>query len=50
MNILNDEEKTNLKSQFATSNSCVGARKEFRVFTEQGVAMLATTLKSKAAT
>ena len=37
-----------LKSQFATSKG--GSRKGHTVFTEQGVAMLATTLKSKIAT
>ena len=48
--VLNIEEEKNLKSQFATSNSWGGARKGFRVFTEQGVAMLTTILKSKVAT
>ena len=43
---LTDEE--NLRSQFATSNQKSthgGRRYEVRVFTEQGVAMLATILK-----
>ena len=37
-----------MKSQFATSKG--GSRKGHFVFTEQGVAMLATILKSKVAT
>ena len=48
--VLNIEEEKNLKSQIATSNSWGGARKGFRVFTEQGVAMFTTILKSKIAT
>lgn len=38
-----------LKSKFSTSNSRGGSRKGHRVFTEEGVAMLATVLKSKTA-
>ena len=48
--ILDNTEETILKSQIATSSSWGGARKGFRVFTEQGVAMLATILKSTIAT
>ena len=48
--VLTKEEELNLKSQFATSSSWGGSRKGYRVFTEQGVAMLATILKSKVAT
>ena len=49
---LTNEEYKNLKSKISTSNSNEygGRRKIPRVFTEQGVAMLATILKSKAAT
>ena len=47
--VLTKEEELNLKSQFATSSSWGGSRKGYRVFTEQGVAMLATILKSKVA-
>lgn len=45
------EEYKNLKSNFSTSswNNYGGRRKLPRVFTEQGVAMLATILKSKIA-
>jgi len=38
-----------LKSKFSTSKSRGGSRKGHRVFTEEGVAMLATILKSKTA-
>lgn len=48
--VLTSDEEMFLKSHFATSNSWGGARKGYRVFTEQGVAMLATILKSKVAT
>ena len=51
--ILNEKDILNLRSQFATSsleNSHGGRRYDIRVFTEQGVAMLATVLKSKVAT
>ncbi len=49
---LNDEESNNLRSKFSTSkiNSHGGRRYNQRVFTEQGVYMLATILKSKEAT
>ncbi len=43
------EEEENLKSKFSTS-SWGGRRKSIKVFTEQGVYMLATILKSKIAT
>ncbi|MFH0838249.1 MAG: ORF6N domain-containing protein [Patescibacteria group bacterium] len=39
----------NLKSQFATSRSWGGKRKPPRAFTEQGVAMLSSVLKSSQA-
>ena len=45
---ISDNEYFSLKSQFATSKG--GSRKGHSVFTEQGVAMLATVLKSKIAT
>ena len=51
--ILNENELQNLRSQFATSSSTTnygGRRYTPRVFTEQGVYMLATILKSKVAT
>ena len=51
--ILNTEEEINLRSHFATSNinNNLGRRRyKIRVFTEQGVAMLATILKSQIAT
>lgn len=49
---LTDDEYLNLKSQIATSNlnEHGGRRKTPRVFTEHGVAMLATILKSSTAT
>ena len=50
---LNEFELQNLRSQFATSSSTTnygGRRYIPRVFTEQGVYMLATVLKSKTAT
>jgi len=49
---LNDEESNNLRSKISTSkiNSHGGRRYNQRVFTEQGVYMLATILKSKEAT
>lgn len=47
---LNKEEFENWKSHFATSNSIVmGARKLPYVFTEQGIAMLSSVLKSQTA-
>ena len=49
---LTHEEYNNLKSKFSTSslNGYGGRRKLPRVFTEQGVAMLSTILKSSTAT
>ena len=50
---LTDQEYLNLRSKFSTSSleySYGGRRYNPRVFTEQGVAMLATILKSKVAT
>ena len=50
--ILSDNDVHNLRSQFATSsssNNYGGRRYNPRVFTEQGVYMLATILKSKEA-
>ncbi len=46
---LSKEEEEILKSKFSTS-SWGGRRKSIKVFTEQGVYMLATVLKSKVAT
>lgn len=48
--LLTDEEINNLRSQFATANISSMSRSIPRVFTEQGIAMLATILKSKVAT
>lgn len=50
--ILTSEETINLRSKISTSslNEHGGRRYNIRVFTEQGVAMLATILKSKVAT
>ena len=51
--LLNDEENSNLRSKFLTSNSnnnYGGRRYNVRVFTEQGVWMLSTILKTKVAT
>jgi hypothetical protein len=48
--LLTDEEVKDLWSQFATANISNMSRAIPRVFTEQGVAMLATILKSKTAT
>ena len=51
--IVSDEEQINLRSKFSTSsekNNYGGRRYKIRVFTEQGVAMLATILKSSIAT
>lgn len=42
-------EAKNLKSQFVTSSSHGGSRKLPRVFTEQGVAMLSSVLRSRRA-
>ena len=51
--VLDKDEDKNLRSKFSTSsleNNYGGRRYNIRVFTEQGVYMLATILKSKAAT
>ena len=51
--ILSENEKNNLRSKFSTSslkNNYGGRRYNIRVFTETGVAMLATILKTKVAT
>ena len=50
--VLNDSEMDDLRSKNLTSslNKHGGRRYNIRVFTEQGVAMLATILKSKVAT
>ena len=48
--ILSDEEKNNLWTKFSTANISSMSRANPRVFTEQGVYMLATILKSKTAT
>ncbi len=47
--ILTEEEKNNLWSKFSTANISSKSRTNPRVFTEQGVYMLATILKSKEA-
>ena len=46
---LTDEEFTNLRSQFVTSRSWGGRRYPPFAFTEQGVAMLSSVLRSKRA-
>ena len=48
--VLTDIEKNNLKSKFSTANISSMSRVNPRVFTEQGVYMLATILKSDVAT
>lgn len=48
--ILSNREKENLRSKFLTTNIGNMSRSNPRVFTEQGVYMLATILKSKTAT
>ena len=48
--VLTDDELNNLRSKFLTANYGKMSRVNPRVFTEQGVAMLATILKSKIAT
>ena len=48
--ILSNQEKENLRSKFLTTNIGNMSRSNPRVFTEQGVYMLATILKSKTAT
>ena len=46
--ILDNYDENNLRSKISTSNITRGGRRyKIRVFTEQGVAMLATILKSK---
>ena len=47
---ITEDEYLSLKSNFLTSNLRGGSRKGHTVFTEEGVAMLATILKSKVAT
>ena len=48
--ILDDSEKENLWSKFSTANISSKSRSNPRVFTEKGIYMLATILKSKVAT
>ena len=48
--VLNDDELENLWSKFSTANISSMSRVNPRVFTEQGIYMLATILKSKEAT
>ena len=48
--IINDIEKNNLWSKILTANISKMSRSNPRVFTEQGLYMLATILKSKTAT
>lgn len=48
--VLEKEELNNLWSQFSTANISSMSRSNPRVFTEQGIYMLATILKSKVAT
>jgi hypothetical protein len=48
--VLTDEDKNNLWSKFSTANISNMSRSNPRVFTEQGIYMLATILKSKVAT
>lgn len=48
--IFSNQEKENLRSKFLTTNIGNMSRSNPRVFTEQGVYMLATILKSKTAT
>ena len=47
--IITDLEKENLWSKFSTANISSMSRSNPRVFTEQGIYMLATIIKSKAA-
>ena len=47
--ILSDEEKNNLWSKFSTANISSMSRSNPRVFTEQGVAMLATVIRTDVA-
>ena len=48
--VLSDKEKSDLWSKFLTANISAMSRTNPRVFTEQGVYMLATILKTKVAT
>ena len=48
--VITNKEKENLKSIFSTANISSKSRSNPRVFTEQGLYMLATILKSKVAT
>ncbi len=48
--VLSNDEKNNLWSKFSTANISNMSRVNPRVFTEQGIYMLATVLKSKVAT
>ena len=48
--VISNLEKTNLWSKFSTANISSMSRSNPRVFTEQGIYMLATILKSKVAT
>ena len=48
--VLSDNEMKNFWSKFSTANISVKSRSNPRVFTEQGIYMLATILKSKEAT
>lgn len=48
--VLTNEELIDLRSQFVTTNISTKSRTNPRVFTEQGVAMLATILKTPVAT
>ena len=48
--VITNKEKENLKSKFSTANISSKSRSNPRVFTEQGLYMLATILKSKVAT
>lgn len=48
--VITDSEKNNLWSKFSTANISSKSRTNPRVFTEQGLYMLATILKSKVAT
>lgn len=48
--VLDEEDISNLRSQNATANINAMSRARNRVFTEQGIYMLATILKSKVAT
>ena len=48
--VISNLEKANLWSKFSTANISIMSRSNPRVFTEQGIYMLATILKSKVAT